>query len=62
MFLTLLHKRLEKNRDGQCYPLRRKAVRGALLKVTLTSLVYIVAVKGAVAAFVKDLQHERQIY
>ena len=61
-FLNLLHKQLERNRDDDCYPLGKQGARGALFKVTLTSHGYTVAAKGTVAAFVKDLQHERQVY
>jgi len=61
-FLTLLQKQLGRNRDDDCYPLGRQGARGALFKVTLTSHGYTVAAKGTVAAFVKDLQYERQVY
>ncbi|RFU31113.1 hypothetical protein B7463_g5223, partial [Scytalidium lignicola] len=61
-FLILLHKQLQLNRDDDCYPLGRQGARSALFKLTLTSHGYTVAAKGTVAAFVKDLQHERQVY
>ncbi|KAJ8065265.1 hypothetical protein OCU04_005964 [Sclerotinia nivalis] len=61
-FLTLLHQQLKRNRDDDCYPLGVQGARGALFKITLTSHGYTVAAKGTVAAFVKDLEHEHQIY
>jgi len=62
MFLILLHQQLKWNLDDDCYPLGKQGARGALFKVTLTSHGYTVAAKGTVAAFVKDLQHERRVY
>jgi Lipopolysaccharide kinase (Kdo/WaaP) family len=61
-FLTLLHQQLQRNRDDDCYPLGKQGARGALFKVSLSSHGYTVAAKGTVAAFVKDLQHECQVY
>ncbi|KAF7879510.1 hypothetical protein EAF04_000706 [Stromatinia cepivora] len=61
-FLALLHQQLKRNRDDDCYPMGVQGARGALFKITLTSHGYTVAAKGTVAAFVKDLEHERQVY
>ncbi|APA10236.1 hypothetical protein sscle_06g050060 [Sclerotinia sclerotiorum 1980 UF-70] len=61
-FLTLLHRQLKRNRDNDCYPLGVEGARGALFKITLTSHGYTVVAKGTVAAFIKDLEHEHQVY
>jgi tRNA A-37 threonylcarbamoyl transferase component Bud32 len=61
-FLALLRQQLKLNRDDDCYPLGMQGARSTLFKVTLTSYGYTVAAKGTVAAFVKDLQHECEVY
>ncbi|ESZ96127.1 hypothetical protein SBOR_3516 [Sclerotinia borealis F-4128] len=61
-FLDLLQQQLELNLDHGCYPLGMEGSRGALFQITLIPYGYTVVAKGTVAAFVKDLQYEYQVY
>ena len=61
-FLPLLRKQLHETMDKVCQPLGIQGARGALFKVTLASHGYTIVAKGTVRAFVKDLQHEADVY
>lgn len=61
-FLKLLREQLGKDMDRDCKPLGLQGSRGALFKITLSSHGYTFVEKGTVLAFVRDSDHEANVY
>ena len=61
-FLQLLRKQLIRSLDDGIVPLRKGGARGVLFRVTLLAYGYTFVDKGTVRAFVRDLEHEADVY
>ena len=61
-FRRRLSDQLRQIRGEACEPLGMQGARRALFRVTLRSHGYTIVAKGTVPAFLKDLQHEAEVY
>ncbi|KAK5656461.1 hypothetical protein OQA88_4844 [Cercophora sp. LCS_1] len=61
-FLQLLRKQLIGSLDHGIVPLGKGGARGVLFRVTLLAYGYTIVGKGTVRAFVRDLEHEADVY